>query len=143
MLNILEADRSALLSLIGATSCGILRRFHTRVTGLELSLRPGDIRDPARPRIPISIAIGRISRTGWLIAIESPALEDQAASAQRTDRHGALEDLREMMVDRILLERARHRVVGTKGRKALPQRDGSATHAVAAESFGRCKDKLV
>src|SRR6266404_1055132 len=142
MLNILEANRSALLPLIGAASRWILRRFHSRVAGLEFSLRPGDVRDPAGPRIPISIAIGRISRTGWLIAIESRALEDQAASTQRADRHGALEDLREMVVDGILLERTRHRVVGTKGRKALPQRDGSA-HAVAAESLGRCKDQLV
>src|SRR6267154_1279396 len=143
MLNILEANRSSLLPLHGAASRWILRRFHSRVAGLEFSLRPGDVRDPAGPRIPVSIAIGRISRTGWLIAIESPALEAQAASTQRADRHGALEDLREMVVDGILLERTRHRVVGTKGRKALPQRDGSATHAVAAESLGRCKDQLV
>src|SRR5450759_271199 len=93
MLDIFEADRCALLALIGAAPVRVLWRFHSRVAGLEFSLRPGNKRDPTGPRIPVSVPVGSVSRTGWLISIERPSFEDPAACAQRADRDGALQDL--------------------------------------------------
>ena len=43
---------------------------------------------------------------------------DDRSASHRADRHDALEHLREVMVDRILLERAHHRVVAAERREA-------------------------
>ena len=72
--------------------------------------------------------VGNGSGAKRLVAVERCHFADHRAAANRRDRDHALEDLREVVIDRVFLERTNHRIVAAERRKpaADEERPGRA-----------------
>ena len=87
----------------------------------DLGLQPGHGPPGCaqRPRVAEPVPLGPLGRVLRLVAVERPTLERDLAGGDGRDRHGALENLRQVMVRGIKHGRTAHRVVGAEGREAL------------------------
>ena len=109
--------------------------MHVGMRCLHGQPRAHGAREPPAPRVPEPAHPGPLPGPLRLVPVEQARFGRQRARAHGGDREGALEDLRQMVIDRVLEKRPSHRVVRAERREALAggHREPGGAAAVAKD----------
>ena len=133
----LPARRRAPLLLVRARALAVLGGVDVRAGELRLEPGHGSPGDAQGPRVAEPAPVGPLAGVLGLVAVERAGLDSDRPRAHGGDRHGALEDLRQVMVRGIEQRRTAHRVVGAERRKALAGAERHYDPAVQAPQHVR------